>query len=186
MEMFSDPANAADAETTAIFAGGCFWCMQPPFDNAEGVIATRVGYTGGKSQPTYHEVSGGHTGHYEAVEVTFDPSRISYMQLLEIFWRNIDPTQEDGQFHDIGSQYHTAIFYLDESQKNEAEASKAKLAASGKFNQPIATAILPAQPFYPAEEQHQAYYKKNPTHYNAYKQGSGRAGFIERNWKKKQ
>lgn len=175
-------AEAADLKT-ATFAGGCFWCMQPPFDRAQGVVSTRVGYTGGHTpNPTYEAVSTGTTGHLEAVEVVFDPKRISYERLLEIFWHNIDPVQGDGQFADRGPQYHTAIFYHDEAQRQAAEASKARLAASGKFDRPIATKILPAAPFYPAEDYHQHFSEKNPVHYERYKQGSGRAGFLLRTW----
>ena len=168
---------------TATFAGGCFWCMQPPFDRAAGVIATRVGYTGGHvPNPSYAQVSTGTTGHLEAVEVVFDPKRISYAQLLAIFWHNIDPVQGDGQFADRGPQYHTAIFYHDEAQRQAALASKQALAATGKLDRPITTKILPASPFYPAEDYHQHFSEKNPAHYERYKEGSGRAGFLQRTW----
>lgn len=168
---------------TATFAGGCFWCMQPPFDNAEGVVSTRVGYTGGNvPNPTYAQVSSGTTGHLEAVEVTYDPKRISYEALLKIFWHNIDPIQGDGQFADRGPQYHTAIFYHNEVQHLAAEKSKAELAASGRFDQPIATKILPAEPFYPAEDYHQHFSEKNPLRYQLYRQGSGRSQYIKRAW----
>lgn len=167
----------------ATFAGGCFWCMQPPFDNLDGVISTEVGYTGGDVvSPTYEQVCRGDTGHYEAIRVLYDSSRVSYEQLLETFWRNIDPTQGDGQFADRGPQYLTAIFYHDEGQLREAEASKAALQESGKFDRPIATEILEAEKFFPAENYHQGYYLKNSGHYQMYKQGSGRAGFIEQTW----
>jgi methionine-S-sulfoxide reductase len=180
---WSKDMNATTYET-ATFAGGCFWCMQPPFDNLEGVISTEVGYTGGHVEhPTYQQISRGDTGHYEAMRVTYDPSKVSYETLLETFWHNIDPTQADGQFADRGSQYHTAIFCHDEGQQKLAEVSKSALQSSGKFNQPIATKILKAQLFYPAEDYHQNYYQKNSTHYQMYKQGSGRAGFIEKSWK---
>lgn len=168
----------------AIFGGGCFWCMEPPFDNTAGVVETIVGYTGGQVEnPSYEEVSSGRTGHWEAVRVTYDPEKVSYRALLEVFWRNIDPTQDDGQFADRGQHYRTVIFYLDDAQRQEAERSKSELAKSGKFSDPIVTEILPARPFYPAEEAHQNYYQKEKEHYDMYKRGSGRAGFLERTWK---
>lgn len=171
---------------TAAFAGGCFWCMQPPFDKTKGVVSTAAGYTGGKEKnPTYEQVSSGRTSHREAVQITFDPAQVSYEQLLDIFWRNIDPTQADGQFADIGFQYTTAIFYHSEEQKRQAEVSKQILAASGKFARPIVTEILPAGPFYPAEEYHQKYYLKNAEQYKRYAVGSGRVPFLERVWGKK-
>jgi len=167
----------------AIFAGGCFWCMEPPYDNLPGVISTTVGYTGGQvPHPTYEEVSEGKTGHVEAVEIVFDSSKISYQELLQVFWRNIDPTNPYGQFADWGSQYGTAIFYVNDQQKELALKSKEELEKSGKFTKPIVTQILPAAPFYPAEAYHQEFYKKNPLRYNSYKVGSGRAGFLEKVW----
>lgn len=170
----------------ATFAGGCFWCMQPAFDQTKGVLKTTVGYTGGeRPEPQYEQVVTGATGHSEAIQIEFDPHQVDYPKLLEIYWQNIDPTQENGQFADIGSHYQTAIFYHDSSQKAEAEASKKALAESGKFSSPIATKILPAKAFFPAEEYHQKYYQKNPGHYEAYKVGSGRARFLSRNWGKK-
>ncbi|WKZ58016.1 MAG: peptide-methionine (S)-S-oxide reductase MsrA [Bdellovibrionota bacterium] len=170
----------------AIFAGGCFWCMEPPFDNTEGVLETIVGYTGGTlDNPTYEQVSRGGTGHREAVRVAFDPARVSYQKLLEVFWRNIDPTQDDGQFADRGTHYRTAIYVLNETQRALAEQSRQALIVSGKFKDPIVTEILEARPFYPAEEYHQNYYKKEQDHYEMYKRGSGRAGFIEHTWKDK-
>ncbi|MDT8376796.1 MAG: peptide-methionine (S)-S-oxide reductase MsrA [Mariprofundaceae bacterium] len=166
----------------ATFAGGCFWCMQPPFDNLDGVISTEAGYTGGDVEnPTYEMISRGDTGHYEAMRVVYDPDLVSYEKLLETFWHNIDPTQADGQFADRGSQYHTAIFYHDEQQKALALASKQALEKSGRFDSPIVTKIVRAEAFYPAEDYHQKYYLKNSAHYQLYKQGSGRAGFIEKN-----
>jgi methionine-S-sulfoxide reductase len=169
----------------AIFAGGCFWCMQPPYANIPGVISTTVGYTGGDVEnPTYQQVSTGKTGHYEAVKIEFDSSIISYKKLVEEFWKNIDPTNELGQFADVGSQYLTAIFYINEDQKNIAEESKSNLTSSGKFTRPIVTEILTANTFYPGEEYHQDYYKKNASHYNRYKVGSGRSGFIDKIWGK--
>src|ERR1700716_2078135 len=159
----SDAAEPAPATTkTAIFAGGCFWCMQPPYDQAKCVVKTVVGYTGGsEADASYEKVSGHRTKHREAIQVTYDPTQISYEQLLDIFWRQINPTQADGQFHDIGLSYQAAIFYGNDEEKKTAEASKEMLGKSGKFSQPIVTEILPAQPFYPAEEYHQKYYLKN-------------------------
>ncbi len=175
--------TAAKGLAIATFAGGCFWCMQPPFDNARGVVSTRVGYTGGHvPNPTYAQVSAGTTGHLEAVEVTYDPKQITFDALLKIFWHNIDPTQGDGQFVDRGPQYHTAIFYHDEDQRRAAETSKAQLAASGRFDGPIVTKILPAGPFYPAEDYHQHFSDKNPLRYEIYRSGSGRSRYIERTW----
>ena len=168
----------------AIFAGGCFWCMEPPFENTKGVIDVTAGYTGGRTEnPTYREVSSGATGHYEAVEVVYDPEQVSYDQLLKVFWQQIDPTDDGGQFADRGTQYFTAIFYLDEEQKRLAEASKQALDDSGIFDKPVITAILPAAPFYRAEEYHQDYYKKHVMHYSMYKLGSGRADFQKKTWK---
>ena len=170
-------------EELATFAGGCFWCMVPPFDNLPGVIKVVSGYTGGhKADPTYEQVCSQKTGHCEAVQVTFDPEEISYDELLDVFWRQIDPTDPDGQFFDRGETYRTAIFYHNEEQKQKAEASKRALSQSGRFAKPIATRILPAGPFYPAEEYHQDYYKKNPLHYNQYRRGSGRDAFLAKHW----
>ena len=169
----------------AVFAGGCFWCMQKPFDDMKGVIKTVVGYTGGKTKnPTYEDVSTGTTGHFESIEVTFDPEVVTYQQLLNVFWRHIDPTNPQGQFADKGSQYHTAIFYQDEQQQKFAQSSKEALENSHKFNKKIATQILPAKEFYPGEEYHQKYYLKSAARYNAYAQGSGREQFIDKNWPK--
>jgi methionine-S-sulfoxide reductase len=177
---------AARAETkTAIFAGGCFWCMQEPFDHVNGVTKTVVGYTGGsKGDANYTAVSAHKTEHREAIEVTYDPARISYDQVLDVFWRNINPTQADGQFHDIGLSYQTAVYYQTEEEKKLAQTSKEKLGKSGKFDRPIVTEILPATPFYPAEEYHQKYYLKNPDHYQAYHVGSGRVSYLEKIWGK--
>jgi len=167
----------------ATFAGGCFWCMEPPFEKLDGVVSVNAGYTGGTGgRPTYEQVSSGATGHAEAVQVTYDPSKVSYDELLEAFWRNIDPTQADGQFADKGPQYRTAIFYHTEAQHRLAEASKERLAASGKFDKPIVTEIEPAGPFYPAEDYHQDYYKKNPLRYKLYHTGSGRKGYLRKTW----
>jgi methionine-S-sulfoxide reductase len=169
----------------AIFGGGCFWCMVHPFDEFPGVIGVVSGYTGGhKENPTYEEVSSGKTGHVEAVEITFDPAKISYSQLLGIFWRQIDPTDKGGQFVDRGTQYKPVIFYLNEEQKKLAEQSKEALQKSGKFNKPIVTEILPAGKFYRAEEYHQDYYRKNPAGYNSYRTFSGRDQFLRKNWAK--
>ncbi|MDA2920052.1 peptide-methionine (S)-S-oxide reductase MsrA [Desulfobacterota bacterium AH_259_B03_O07] len=167
----------------ATFAGGCFWCMQPPFDKLEGVISTTVGYTGGpEKSPTYKEVSYGKTGHAESIEVMYDPTQVSYEELLDVFWMNINPTDPDGQFVDRGKQYRTGIFYHDEEQKKLAEASKETLEKSGRYDKPIVTEIIPASEFYKAEEYHQKYYKKNPIGYKTYRNGSGRDQYIERIW----
>jgi peptide-methionine (S)-S-oxide reductase len=169
----------------ATFAGGCFWCMEPPFDKLDGVISTTAGYTGGKEKnPTYEQVSSGMTGHAEAIEIVYDPSRITYAELLDVFWRNINPTQADGQFADSGPQYRTAIFYHDEEQKKLALASKRELENSGRFDQKIVTEIVPAGEFYPAEEYHQDYYEKNPIRYKFYRYGSGRDQFLKEAWGK--
>lgn len=171
------------AVKTAIFAGGCFWCMQPPYDNAKGVVKTVVGYTGGNADDAnYEKVSAHRTKHREAIQVTYDPAQISYDQLLDIFWRQINPTQGDGQFHDIGLSYQAAIFFNAEEERKAAEASKDKLAKSGKFSKPIVTEILAAQQFYPAEDYHQKYYLKNPREFEAYHVGSGRVSFLEKIW----
>ncbi len=167
----------------AVFAGGCFWCMQPPFDKTEGVVSTRVGYIGGTvPNPSYEQVSRKVTGHREAIEVWFRPDKISYEQLLEVFFRSMDPTDADGQFADRGSPYYPGIFCLNESQKKAAEASKQALARSGRFRKPIVVPILGSQPFYPAEKVHQKYYLKDPRRYEGYKRSSGRAGFLKRVW----
>ncbi|WP_066193341.1 peptide-methionine (S)-S-oxide reductase MsrA [Gracilibacillus timonensis] len=169
----------------AIFAGGCFWCMVEPFDQQPGIKQVISGYTGGdKPNPTYEEVCTNTTGHREAVEITFDPTVFPYEKLLSLFWKQIDPTDAGGQFHDRGESYKTAIFYTNDRQKKLAEASKQELEESGKFNQSIATDVLPAKTFYPAEEKHQDYYKKQRFHYKMYKKGSGREDFIKRNWSK--
>ena len=169
--------------THATFAGGCFWCMQPPFDTLPGVVQTTVGYTGGtKADPTYEEVCSGTTGHTEAIDVVYDPAKVSYAQVLDVFWHNIDPTQPDGQFADHGRQYRTVIYYHNDDQRRQAEASKQQLAASGTFSRPIVTEIAPASTFYPAEDYHQQYYKKNAIHYKLYRIGSGRDGFLRRTW----
>ena len=168
---------------TAVFAGGCFWCIQPAFDKAKGVIKTVVGYSGGtEPNPTYELVSSEQTGYREAIEITYDPAQISYDQLLDIYWRQIDPTQADGQFTDIGQSYRAAIFYGDNEEKKIAQTSKEKLSHSGKFNKPIVTEILPAMKFYPAEAYHQKYYQQNPEHFEAFEKGSGRTSFQKKKW----
>jgi len=168
---------------TATFAGGCFWCMEAPFEQLKGALSVTSGYTGGtKPHPTYEEVCSGTTGHAESVQIVYDPSTITYEKLLEVFWRNIDPTTPNQQFADKGTQYRSAIFYHDDEQKHLAEASKQQLAKSGKFKDPIVTEIVSASTFYPAEDYHQDYYKKNPLRYNLYKIGSGRAGYLKRVW----
>lgn len=178
-------ALAEDKYETAVFGGGCFWCMEPPFEQVEGVIDVKAGYSGGdEKNPTYEQVSSGRTSHLESVQVVFDPARVSYRELVEVFWHQIDPTDDGGQFADRGNHYKTAIFYMSDEQRRIAEASKADLEKSGIFNRPVVTSILPAKPFYAAEEYHQDYYLKNVLHYSAYKQGSGRAGFLEKTWKK--
>ncbi len=168
----------------AVFAGGCFWCMQPPFDYLDGVITTTAGYTGGpEKSPTYKEVAYGRTGHTEAIEVIYDPEVISYDKLLTIFWMNIDPTDADGQFVDRGKQYRPGVFYLNESQKKTAIKSKNKLEKYGKFDEPIVVEITKLDEFWDAEEYHQMYYKKKPMHYRTYRVGSGRDKFIEKTWR---
>ncbi len=168
---------------TAIFAGGCFWCMEGPFEKTDGVFEAVSGYTGGHvDKPSYEMVGGGKTGHREAVMVLFDSSKIGYDKLVEIFWMQIDPTDDGGQFADRGFQYTTAIFVRNENQRALAEASKAKLSQSGRFDTPIVTPIVPASPFFAAEAYHQDYYLTNAEHYNAYRRGSGRAGYLEKTW----
>ncbi|MBO2945157.1 peptide-methionine (S)-S-oxide reductase MsrA [Paenibacillus sp. F411] len=170
----------------ATFAGGCFWCMVSPFDEMPGIEKVVSGYTGGhKANPTYEEVCSETTGHYEAVQITFQPDIFPYEKLLTLFWQQIDPTDPGGQFHDRGESYRTAVFYHTEQQRELAEQSKQELAASGRFDKPIVTEVLPAAPFYEAEEYHQGYYKKNPGHYKRYRKGSGREDFIQANWKAK-
>ena len=184
------PVDSSRAQTssslptkTAIFAGGCFWCIQPAFDKANGVIKTVVGYSGGtQPNPTYELVSSEKTGYRESIEITYDPAKVSFDQLLDIYWRQIDPTQADGQFTDIGSSYRAAIFYSNNEEKGIAQASKEKLARSRKFDKPIVTEILPAMKFYPAEAYHQKYYRQNPEHFEAFEKGSGRVSFEKKTW----
>ena len=167
----------------ATFAGGCFWCLESDFDKFDGVIETVSGYIGGYTEnPTYHEVSSGETGHVEAVQIKYDPEKIGYQKLLDIFWHHVDPTDAGGQFVDRGLQYRPAIFYHDEEQKRLAQASKEELAQSGPFDKPIATEILKATKFYPAEDYHQDYYKKDSLRYNLYRQHSGRDQFLTKVW----
>jgi peptide methionine sulfoxide reductase msrA/msrB len=171
----------------ATFAGGCFWCMEPPFQNLDGVDEVIVGYTGGETEnPSYEEVSSGKTGHYEAIQVRYDPERITYPELLEVYWRQIDPTDPGGQFVDRGTQYRTAIFYHNQRQKELAEESKLKLEESGRYDKPIVTEILPYKEFYPAEDYHQDYYQKNPARYEVYKQNSGREDYLKEKWPAKE
>ena len=180
-------AETDAAKTTthaeAIFAGGCFWCMEPPYDKVDGVIATISGYTDGhKENPTYKEVSSGTTGHTEAIKITYDPSKVSYEQLLDIFWRNIDPVTPNRQFCDGGTQYRSGIYYLDDTQQQLAEKSKAAIEQSGVLSKAIVTEIKPASTFYPAEEYHQDYYLKNPVRYKFYRYNCGRDQRLEEIW----
>lgn len=175
--------NNQASHELATFAGGCFWCMVTPFEELPGIIQVVSGYTGGHTvNPTYKEVCSETTGHAEAVQITFDPSIFPYAKLLELFWQQIDPTDVGGQFHDRGGSYRTAIFYHSEEQHQQAEASKQALAQSGRFDKPIATEIVPATTFYPAEEYHQDYHKKNSLHYKRYRKASGRDDFIRTHW----
>jgi peptide methionine sulfoxide reductase msrA/msrB len=168
----------------ATFAGGCFWCIESAFAGVAGVVKVVSGYTGGsRENPTYQEVCSGVTGHYEAVQVTFDPGVIKYWMLLDLFWRQIDPTDEGGQFHDRGHSYRTAIFYHDEEQHRQVLCSKQELSESGRFSKPIVTRILPAVPFYPAEDYHQDYHKKQPVSYCQYRRSSGRDDYIFEHWR---
>ena len=177
--MKAEPKNLK----TATFAGGCFWCVESDFEKIDGVVEAVSGYTGGQEpDPTYKEVSAGGTGHAEAIQVRYDPDKITYKELLDVFWRHVDPTDAGGQFVDRGSQYRPAIFYHDEEQKRIAEESKAELDKSGRFSKPIATEIVPLSEFYTAEEYHQDYYDKNPVRYKLYRYGSGRDQFINSTW----
>ncbi len=184
--MLSREGVAASGEKQmekATFAGGCFWCMEHPFDQLEGVISVTPGYTGGqKKNPTYEEVSAGGTGHAESVQIVYDPEKISYAKLLEVFWHNIDPTTPDRQFCDVGNQYRSAIFYHDDAQKRLAEESKKALEDSGRLKGKIFTEIVPASEFYPAEEYHQHYYLKNPIRYKFYRFNCGRDQRLRELW----
>ena len=176
-------AWSAEKQAKAIFAGGCFWCMQPPFDSTAGVISTRVGYTGGTiANPTYQQVSHEHTGHKEAIEVVFDPQKVNYEKLLDIFWHNVDPLDSKGQFCDKGDQYKSAIFYLDESQKKSAEETLKKVQEKLKTRGSVQTEIVKAQEFYSAEIDHQKYYEKNPIRYKFYRRNCGRDQRLKDVW----
>ena len=181
----SDDAHDAVFEQ-ATFAGGCFWCMEQPFQELDGVVKVVSGYTGGHTEnPTYEEVCSGTTGHYEAVQIVYDPRKITYKELLALFWRQIDPTDTDGQFVDRGSQYKTAIFFHNDEQRKSAEKSKRELEKAGIYNKPIVTEIIAFSHFYEAEDYHQNYYKKCPLRYNKYKSGSGRDHYLKIVWKDK-
>jgi peptide-methionine (S)-S-oxide reductase len=183
----ADATPTTGASATAIFAGGCFWCLEADFDKVPGVLSTTSGYTGGQlANPSYEQVSAGGTGHLEAVQVRYDPTRTSYAKLLEAFWPNIDPLTATGQFCDFGAQYRSAIFYADAEQQRQAESSKAALQASGRFAKPIVTEILPASVFYPAEEYHQDYARKNPLRYFYYRTTCGRDARLEKLWGRRQ
>jgi peptide-methionine (S)-S-oxide reductase len=176
-------ADPPASRETAVFAGGCFWCEETAFEGLPGVFSVVSGYTGGqKKNPTYEEVSSGSTGHAESVEVTYDPSKISYEKLLEVFWHNVDPTQGNGQFCDHGTQYRSAIFYKDEAQRKAAEESKRRLEEMPSFKGRIVTQIVAATTFYPAEEYHQDFYKKSPQRYQSYRQGCGRDARLKELW----
>ncbi len=180
---YPDQAAAAAPTAVATFAGGCFWCMEPPYDKLEGVISTTSGYTGGDTvDPSYDEVSAGGTGHYEAVQVRYNPELVSYAKLLEVFWHNIDPLDGGGQFCDRGSQYRSAIFFHDQTQLAAARESIQALEQSGRLHGMIQTEVLPATEFYAAEEYHQDYYEKNPIRYRFYRFSCGRDGRLEDVW----
>jgi len=176
-------ADDGSQQAKATFAGGCFWCMEEAFENVEGVTSVVSGYTGGRLEnPTYEQVSAGGTGHTESIEVTFDPSKVTYKELLDVFWRNVDPTTPNAQFCDHGNQYRTAIFYHDENQKQLIEESKQRIESSKTFPESIVTEIAPASVFYTAEEYHQDFYTKNPIRYKYYKWNCGRAKRLEQLW----
>jgi peptide-methionine (S)-S-oxide reductase len=176
-------AAPAAPPAKATFAGGCFWCVETAFEGKPGVISVTSGYSGGDEfNPTYEQVSAGRTGHYESVQVVFDPGKTSYSKLLDTFWHNIDPTQDDGQFCDHGRQYRSAIFAMGETQRRLAEDSKARLAASGRLKRPIVTPVLRFSSFWPAEAYHQDYYRKNPVHYQTYRLGCGRDRRLREIW----
>jgi peptide-methionine (S)-S-oxide reductase len=181
------PAQTAKPQpksvATATFAGGCFWCMEEAYEKVPGVLSAVSGYMGGHTKtPTYQQVSAGNSGHAEVVQVTYDPAQVSYAKLVEAFWRNIDPTQRDGQFCDSGSQYRSAIFYHDDEQQRVAEASRVALEKSKPFKAPIVTQVVRAAEFTPAEEYHQDFYKKNPVRYKVYKTGCGREARLQALW----
>jgi methionine-S-sulfoxide reductase len=176
-------ADPSPQTRTAVLAGGCFWCIQPAFDKAPGVIKTVVGYCGGtEPNPTYELVGSEKTKYRESIEITYDPTKITFNQLLDIYWRQINPTQSDGQFTDIGPSYRAAIFVQNDEERKIAEASKAKLAASGRFDKPIVTEILPTMRFWSAEDYHQKYYRQNPTEFEMFEVGSGRKTFEKKKW----
>ena len=182
-DVAGDALEEAPATGVATLAGGCFWCMQRPFDELDGVESTVVGYTGGEEEsPTYHDVTAGATGHVEAVEVRFDPEVVSYDEVLDVFWRSMDPTDNEGQFADRGAHYRPFIFYHDDDQRQTAKASRQELDDHGPFDDPIVVDIVAATTFWIAEDYHQDYYKTNPEHYEAYYAGSGRKGFLESTW----
>ena len=175
--------DAPPGSAVATFAGGCFWCMEAPFDKVDGVLATTSGYIGGKkANPTYEEVSSGSSGHTEAVQVLYDPKKVTYDKLLDIFWHNIDPTVKDRQFCDVGTQYRTGIFVHSDDQRTAAEASRGALEKSKPFKEPIVTPVVAAAEFWPAEEYHQDYYKKNPVRYTYYRTGCGRDARLKQLW----
>jgi len=177
------PSGTVEKLAVATFGGGCFWCMEPPFDELPGVVSTTSGYAGGQTKnPTYEQVSSGATGHAEVVQVRYDPKKVSYEKLLDVFWRNVDPVTANRQFCDGGSQYRSAIFYHDDAQRLAAERSKQAL--DGRFDRPIVTQILPVGTFYPAEDYHQDYYKKNPARYKFYRWNCGRDQRLEQVWGK--
>lgn len=177
------PALAQQKTEKATFAGGCFWCMEPPFDEVDGVVSTTSGYTGGGVEnPTYEQVSSGGTGHAEALRVEYDPAKVSYRELLDVFWRNVDPLAKNRQFCDVGEQYRSAIFYHGEEQHRLAEETKRAIEASGRFDRPVATEIVPAGEFWPAEDYHQDYYRKNPIRYKFYSFNCGRERRLRELW----
>ncbi len=185
--LFSDTTQtdkaSSDRQETAIFAGGCFWCMEPPFDKLDGVVSTISGYTSGhKKNPTYHEVSAGRTGHTEAIQIVFDPNKVTYAELLEVFWKNVDPVAVNRQFCDSGSQYRSGIYYLDEAQEKTAKQSLQQLEQNKPFQGSIATELVAASTFYPAEDYHQDYYQKNPLRYKYYRYSCGRDQRLEEIW----
>ncbi len=176
--------QVTSALETAIFAGGCFWCMEPPFDKLDGVVSTISGYTGGHlANPGYKQVSAGGTGHFEALQVTYDPTKITYATLLNVFWHNVDPLTDDGQFCDKGESYRTAIFFRNDEQQKLAEVSKSELDQSGFFKQPVVTELLLAKTFYPAEDYHQNYYQVNPVRYKYYRFTCGRDARLKELWR---
>ncbi len=179
----AEQGTGAGRPAKATFAGGCFWCVEEAFQDIDGVVSATSGYTGGqRANPTYEEVSAGGTGHAESVEIVYDPAKVSYGKLLEVFWRNIDPTTPDQQFCDHGSQYRSAIFYHNDEQKRLAEESKKKVEATKPFKEPVVTQIVPASTFYAAEDYHQDFYKKNPIRYKFYKHNCGRAQRLAQLW----